>query len=629
MHKLLQRQISRYLNGQANDLPEEFIAAINDAYNQADDERHLLERSLDITSDESNQRYQDLKQKIDDLEETKRRLENSYRQLNTTMNAGFDGIVHVNLRGEPIAYNDVALEMIGLSREEFEQFDYQKMGDFLAKTIRNPSVILEQLRQPIRNRNQSEAITVELRTGEYFECKAKALHQDGEPIGLVWTIRDVTELKNNEQEAQYRAYHDALTGLPNRTMFKQRLEHALELAKRKDENLAVVFMDLDEFKYVNDTLGHDKGDILLKKVAYRIQTLLREHDTFARLGGDEFVILLEDVEDKDAIVTVLDRIKESFAKPFNLDDNRIYVSSSIGVSTFPEDGGKGERLIKKADMAMYNAKKRGKNTYSFYSSNLERYSRFRLSMHNALRKAIENDEFRLEYQPKIQLIDNKVVGVEALIRWHRGSKIVPPLQFIPEAESNGMIIPISQWVIDQVCKDIALWRSAGYEDSNVSINISTRHFQHGDLLNDIKLSLQKYDVPASCLEIEITESSFIGDIEQAIEKIKQLSKLGIKVSIDDFGTGYSSFTYLSKLPIHELKIDRSFIAQLETSQEQHSLVAAIIRIAHIFGLVVVAEGVESADTVKMLQDALCDQIQGNWFSKPIPSEQFYKKYLAA
>ena len=629
MHRLLKRQLKTYLKNNTDNIPDDFINAIDNAYTQADDEKLLLERALDITSEESNHRYKALQEKIKDLENTQQKLENSFKQLNTTMDAGFDGIVHVNLKGEPIAYNKVALEMMGLSADKFQQLDYKKMGEYLAKTIRDPDVILQQLKESIKSGKQSGSILIEMKKGFYYECKAKALQQDGDVIGLVWTIRDVTELKKQEREARYRAYHDSLTGLPNRTLFLQRLEHAVELAKRKQGSLAVVFMDLDEFKYINDTLGHAKGDMLLKQVSIRMQKLLREHDTFARLGGDEFMLLIENVEHKEDIVKVMERIKLSLSQPFNLDSNQIYISSSLGVSMFPEDGAEVERLIKKADMAMYNSKKRGKNTYSFYSTNLERYSRFRLSMHNALRKAIDKNEFSLVYQPKVTLTDNKLVGVEALIRWNRNGRVVSPMQFIPEAESNGMIIPISQWVLDQVCKDIATWRSQGHTDCSVSINISPRHFQNGNLIKDIKAVISKYQVPAHCLEVEITESSFIEDMDQAVDKINQLSDLGIKVSIDDFGTGYSSFTYLSKLPIHELKIDRSFIAQLSMSDAQHSLVAAIIRIAHIFGLVVVAEGVESQETAALLQDVLCDQIQGNWFSKPIPSELLYKKYLAA
>ncbi|MBD3653834.1 bifunctional diguanylate cyclase/phosphodiesterase [Kangiella sp.] len=629
MHKLLNRQIKNYLNGDSDRVPDEFLKAIDQAYKRAEEERQWYEKSLSLTSDESRGRFNHLQSKLTELEQVKHELEQSIRKLRVTMDAGYDGIIQINSQGIPTAYNDTALQMLNMSASEFLSLNFFKISRLLGKNIRNAEIVINQIHKVLLRQEDSSNILVEHNDGRFFECKAKALELDGQTQGLVWTIKDITELKLKEREARYLAYHDELTGLPNRTLFSERLEHALELAKRKQEYLAVVFLDLDEFKTVNDTFGHAQGDLLLQKVAKRILVALREHDTFARLGGDEFVIMLEDVEDREAIVNVLDRVRHALDAPITLGTSQIYITPSLGVAIYPEDGDQAEELLKKADMAMYNSKKHGKNTYSFYSNHLEKYSKYRLSMRTSLRRALRNDEFYLEYQPKFSLTEKSMLGVEALIRWNNKDTLMSPAEFIGEAESNGMIIPISQWVLEQVCRDIAQWKCDSNYCCPVSVNVSPRYFQHGHLLDDLQKLVEQYGISPGCIEIELTEQAFISDFENALKRMQALNDIGVKISIDDFGTGYSSFNYLMKLPVHQLKIDTSFIRSLEESEIQHSLLAEIIKIAHIFGLSVIAEGVEDEHIAQLLTSFDCDQAQGFWLGAPIAAEQIYHQFLAA
>lgn len=629
MHKLLNRQIQNYLKGDRELVPDKFLKAIDQAYKRAEEERRWYEDSLTLNSGESRDRFNQMQNKLAELEQVKAELEQSIRKLRVTMDAGYDGIVQVNSDGIPTAYNDTALNMLEMSAVEFQSLSYRKICRYLLHNINNPEIVINQIRKTLLKQEDSDNILIEHNDGRFFECKAKALELDGQTQGLVWTIKDITELKLKEREARYLAYHDELTNLPNRTLFFERLEHALDLAKRKEDYLAVIFLDLDEFKTVNDTFGHAQGDLLLRKVAKRILVALREHDTFARLGGDEFVIMLEDVEDRDAIVNVLDRILHALDSAVSLGANQVYITPSLGVAIYPEDGSEAEDLLKKADMAMYNSKKQGKNTYSFYSNHLESYSKYRLSMRTSLRRALRNNEFFLEYQPKFSLSDKSIVGVEALIRWNNHETLMSPAEFISEAESNGLIIPISQWVIAQVCRDMSQWKSDCECSCPVSINVSPRYFQHGELIKDLQKYVKKYNVSARNIEIEITEQAFISDIDNAITRMQALNDFGVGISIDDFGTGYSSFNYLMKLPVQQLKIDTSFIRSLEESEIQHSLVAEIIKIAHLFGLSVVAEGVEHQHIADLLSSYDCDQAQGFWLASPVPANQFYQQFLAA
>ncbi|AUD78908.1 bifunctional diguanylate cyclase/phosphodiesterase [Kangiella profundi] len=629
MHKLLNRQIKNYLNGDSEQLPDDFLNAIDQAYQRAEEERRWYEQSLSSSNGESRNRFNQLQGKLSELEQAKIELEQSIRKLRATMDAGYDGIIQINSHGYPTAYNDTALKMLNMSSTEIQSLSFERICRRFLKNIQNPQIAFNQMRKAIVNQEDSNSILIEHNDGCFYECKAKALELDGQIQGMVWTIKDITELKLKEREARYLAYHDELTSLPNRTLFSERLEHALELAKRKEDFLAVIFLDLDEFKTVNDTFGHAQGDLLLKKVSQRILVALREHDTFARLGGDEFVIMLEDVEDREAIVDVLDRIKHALDTPIMLGANQIYITPSLGVALYPDDGAEAGELLKKADMAMYNSKKHGKNTYSFYSTHFDSFSKYRLSMRTSLRRALRNQEFYLEYQPKFSLADKKMVGVEALIRWDNNDQPMSPSEFIAEAESNGMIIPISQWVLEQVCRDIAQWKCDGNCCCPVSINVTPRYFQHGNLVDDLQSLIDKYGICSSCIEIEITEQAFISDIDNAVARLQAINDMGIKISIDDFGTGYSSFNYLMKLPVQKLKIDNSFIRSLEESEIQHSLVAEIIKIAHIFGLSVIAEGVENENIMDLLTSYDCDQAQGFWLSMPVPASQFFQEYLAA
>lgn len=430
---------------------------------------------------------------------------------------------------------------------------------------------------------------------------------------------------NKQQESaatiRRQAYYDALTGLPNRVLLDDRLKHAIQYSTRFNSKVAVLFIDLDDFKKVNDNAGHYAGDMVLKEVAERINDCVREVDTVARLGGDEFVLLLENIEALDKVSAICERIIVSLAKPFSLADNDYFISSSIGVSIYPQDGKDQEELMRKADMAMYQSKALGKSTFQFFDKSMEANSQFHLQLENQLRNAIETQQFSLVYQPKVCLKDNKVTALEALIRWFDDEgTFISPADFIPLAEQTGLIDKIGEWVLDTTCQQMAEWREEGIDLIPISINVSPIEFNNSDLVKRFEKTLQKYQIPPETIEIEITESIFFEDLEKMCERLDKIRALGISVAVDDFGTGFSSLQYLHQLPIDVLKIDRSFIMELETQSHNAAIADTIITLAHNLNLKVVAEGVESLGSIDFLAERKCDLAQGFYFYKPLSTE---------
>ena len=433
-------------------------------------------------------------------------------------------------------------------------------------------------------------------------------------LGLIYYLvyREVTVRRQTEEKLKIVATHDSLTALPNRTLLHERLSHALASAQRHGRPLAVLLVDLDRFKHVNDTLGHEAGDTLLQVAARRIDNCLRETDTMARQGGDEFVVLMDELSDREPILRVSQRILDAMVEPFVIEGQEIHVSASIGISVYPGDG---RTLLRNADIALYRAKGKGKNNYQFYSAQIDNYSRERLALETGLRRALERDELRLHYQPKVDLATGHICGMEALLRWqHPQMGLVAPDRFIPIAEESGLILPIGTWVLKTACMQNRAWQLQGMQRFAVAVNLSPRQFAEESLLDDIKLALADSGLEASDLELEITESMVMNDPEQAVNTLRRLKDLGIRVAIDDFGTGYSSLAYLKRFPIDSVKVDRSFVEDIPQDVDSMAIAQAIIAMAHSLRLKVVAEGVESEAQVSFLRGEGCDEIQGHYFS---------------
>jgi diguanylate cyclase (GGDEF)-like protein/PAS domain S-box-containing protein len=428
-----------------------------------------------------------------------------------------------------------------------------------------------------------------------------------------------------EEKINHMAFHDALTGLANRRLFKHKFEDALIRAKDSGEEIGLLFLDLDRFKIINDSLGHSLGDLLLQKVANRLKVTLETQNIICRQGGDEFLILLEGVS-LDETLQVANRIIQSLAQPFRLLEHEVVITPSIGISRYPEHGDNPDSLIKNADIAMYDAKRQGKNNYQLYQITQEEVTSGQLVLEQNLRKALENNEFVLQYQPQLDLKTGSISGVEALIRWqHPTLGFIPPSRFIPLAEETGLIVPIGEWVLRTACFQNKAWQLAGLSSVVVSVNLSIRQFFKPDLISVIKKILDETGLEPQYLELEITESMTM-NIESAIQIIHELKCLGVKVAIDDFGTGYSSLNYLKNLPIDRLKIDQSFVRDIEKISNDRDIVATIITMGHNLKMRVIAEGVESEEQLQFLKYHGCDEVQGYLISKPMSTEEFTREY---
>jgi len=435
--------------------------------------------------------------------------------------------------------------------------------------------------------------------------------------------KDITERKENEEHIQFLANHDALTSLPNRGMFSEVLNLAIQNARRYDRNFAVLFIDLDRFKNINDTLGHEAGDRLLQEMGARLTQTVRASDVVARLGGDEFVVLVQEVSEAKQVEAVARKVLSTLVKPMVIQRQECRVTASIGICMFPSEAQDEHALMKNADIAMYRAKEDGKNNYKFYSEEMNVHSFERLALETSLRRGLERSEFVLHYQAKLDLHTGKITGVEALVRWqHPDLGMVPPAQFIPLAEETGLIVPLGKWVLHTACAQSVAWLQEGLPPVHMAVNLSARQFADEDLVKDIAAALESTGLQPELLELELTESMVIQNTERAGRVLAEIKKMGVRLAIDDFGVGYSSLTHLKRFPIDTLKVDRSFIRDLPQNTEDKALTEAIIAMGKSLNLTVVAEGVETLEQQTFLRDRACDEMQGFFFSKPIPSGEF-------
>lgn len=464
------------------------------------------------------------------------------------------------------------------------------------------------------------------KNGDVFPCWfsiSQVVNTQGEPENYIAIFNDITEHKNSRAQIDFLAHHDGLTGLPNRILLNDRLEMAIHTASRENKKLGVLFIDLDRFKNVNDSLGHSVGDQVLKEMATRLSAIIRTGDTVSRLGGDEFVVLFPKIKDESALIDLIQKLSVILQQPYIVEGISLHLTPSIGIAVFPTDGENPEVLIKNADAAMYLAKEKGRNNFQFYTPALNARTLDRLKLESDLRKALDNGHFELHYQPLIVGADRSLWGAEALVRWrHPELGLIPPNDFIPLAEETGLIIPLGEWVLAEAVKQVTHWQQQGFTDMVVSVNISALQFRQTDFLERVESILEAAGVEPTSVELELTESILMGDMDASVQTLQRFCDRGYRIAIDDFGTGFSSLSYLRHLPIHLLKIDQSFVRDMIAEPASLAIVDSIITLAHALGKETIAEGVETEAEYNLLRQHGCRLMQGYYFAKPLPALQF-------
>ena len=530
-------------------------------------------------------------------------------------NAG-EGIVVYDRNLEYLLWNRFMEDLTGIPAEDvigkhamdiFPHIREQHVDELLQRAMEGETVSAPDIHYYVPGSNRRGWVSAVYRP-----------HYDvnGNIVGAIGLIRDITQRKTAEQQIEYQAYHDALTGLANRRLFQEHLTLALALGQRRRKVVAVLFLDIDHFKVVNDSLGHSVGDELLKQIASQLKNTVREGDTVARVGGDEFTIVLHELQSRDDGLVVAEKLLRTIAQPIQIGAHRLYVTASIGVTTFPDDGCDAETLLKNADNAMYRAKANGRNTYHMSTEELSRSVQERMSLESGLHLAIERDEFELFYQPLIDARTMRITGVEALLRWRHPERGVTPNDFIGVAEDRGYIVIIGDWVLRTACNQAVKLRERGHESVRVSVNLSARQFREISLASRIEAAIRDSGADPHMLELEITESVAVENVELTLSILTQLRSVGISIAIDDFGTGHSAMSYLKRFPIDTLKIDRSFVADLPAPADA-AIVRSVIQLAQGLRLRVVAEGVERKEQLDFLRDNGCVEMQGFYFGTPV------------
>ena len=547
-------------------------------------------------------------------------LELVLAEMQATLESTADGILVTDLEGMTTACNRRFAELWDLPEALLVRRDHEALRQHMAEVVVDGEAYLRRLHDINATPLVEATDLLELRSGRLLERTTLPKQSQGHSIGRVYSFRDITEQRASQQRIEQLAYTDLLTGLPNRLMMTQRIDFALRMAERDGGQFAVLFVDLDRFKNINDSLGHLFGDRVLVEVAHRIQGCLRQDDTLCRLGGDEFLVLLHKAEPAAAEM-VARRLLDVMSEPFLMEELQFSVGCSIGVAMFPGDGVSMDDLIRCADTAMYSVKERGRANYRFYQPQMNGQVLARMKMEHAMRQAMEAGVFRLHYQPQVDMASGEVLGFEALIRW-TDAQLGPiaPGAFIPLAEESGYIVTIGTWVLREAVRQAALWQRAGVA-MVVSVNVSPLQFQQPDFVERVAEAIASEGLPAHLLELELTESILLRDAAEALERLNDLAALGVMLAIDDFGTGYSSLAYLKKFPIHKLKIDRSFVKGLPDDENDRAIVSAIVQMGHALKLTTVAEGVESEAQREMLQSLHCDQYQGFLCAPGVPPDE--------
>lgn len=623
MHRLLDSQLQR-LWGQS--IPEgmrELFASIDRTYHHVDTDRRQMELNHAEQTSELRQKALGLEARVEKLEKSQETLTDTVAMLRATLESTQEALWVIGRDAEHTFYNPNFLVLWGLKPVQLDNADVDAVFRLIQHQLWEPTTIVAQ---------RARAVIVGITVGQEYPLRdgraIEAFAHHHPVVGVVWSFRDVTDRRKQEEKIRHQAHHDALTGMPNRNLFNDRLAHGIAKLQRVGGKLAVLYLDLDGFKTINDSLGHAMGDELLRAVAGRLSGVLRDDDTIARFGGDEFALLLEDVEGHANVVRLAERMMEVFRSPYHIGEHEFHITSSIGIALYPDDGETADILIRNADIAMYKAKDSGRNHFHFFTPALERLAKHRLSLETRLRHAVKNEDFQLYYQPITALGTGKLLGFEALLRWHTEDMgFIGPDIFIPVAEATGMIIPLSEWVMRAACMQSKAWRDQGFEDLYVAVNLSAKQFQHDNVYHTVIDTMDTVGVDPSNFGLEITESLVMQNIQGAVATLRRFLDNGIMVAMDDFGTGYSSLNYLKTLPISVMKIDRSFTRDVMNSQQDRAIVSSIITLGHNLSLRIVAEGVEELSQLEFLRDQGCDSAQGYFFGRPAPADQAIAPYL--
>jgi len=559
----------------------------------------------------------------EDLAITREKAENATKHIEAILNAISDVLVTLDPKGKILTCNHAVKDMFGYNAPEI-------IGNNVLHLVNSTSAMSESYIEEFLDAFGEEDQKCEhkgigyKKNGTTFpiEMNIREVEISGERQ-FTTVISDVTERHEAETMIREMALHDSLTGLANRNLLHQRLDEALRMAVRMNKNVAVMFLDLDMFKPVNDMYGHATGDKLLRIVANRLEGCAREIDTVARLGGDEFAVIVTNIDNKKDVTKAASRMLEMIRKPITIDGISHQVGTSIGISFFPYDSEEPEELFRMADVALYQAKDDGKSVFRLYDEKMDTQAKKEKQIEIDLEKAIRNDELILHYQPLLDTIDYSIIGAEALIRWQHPEKgMIPPFSFIPIAENSDLILELGQWILEAACKQARKWQDMDMPHFRTCVNISARQFQAKNFVDTVKNALESTKLDPRRLELEITEGMVIGDTEAVARKLEILAGMGISLAIDDFGTGYSSLAYLKRFPVHQLKIDRSFIRDITEDFDDAAITDAVIRLGHSLGLSIVAEGVETEEQVHILRQKGCDILQGYYFSKPIAANEF-------
>lgn len=552
-------------------------------------------------------------------------MRNMLSMLKATFDATADGILVLDPDANFVTSNRLFGEMWGIPPELLKpgrEEEGLRVG--LAK-VENPNALWRELVAIHRSSRSRSSNVVRFQDGRFFECVSMPQLIAGRNVGRVWSFRDITDRVQAEERIRHHAYHDSLTGLPNRALFQDRLQLGLGQATRRGNNAALLLLDLDRFKTINDTLGHAAGDRLLIEVADRLRSRRRDGDTIARLGGDEFVFIVSSLRHKEDAAIVAEQILEVLKPPIHIDDYDLHVSASIGIAIFPEDGKEGTSLMKAADVALYRAKELGRDNYQIFEPKLNQRAMERLVLEKDLRRAIHDREFVLHFQPQYDLETKVMKGVEALVRWQQGDAVVPPNKFIPIAEECGLIVPLGRWVMEEAARQCAEFNRHSAEPLRICVNVSALQIQRPDFANEVSQILQEAGLPLKQLVVELTESALMQNPEQGSWAMAQLQEMNIGIAMDDFGTGHSSLHHLSLLPVSMIKIDRAFVKKCSKRKTDASILSAIIKMGHALDMKVLAEGVETEEQARVLRKQGCDEVQGYLYGRPMPADELILK----
>ncbi|MFC7514972.1 EAL domain-containing protein [Herbaspirillum sp. GCM10030257] len=584
---------------------------------------HPIHVSWTANWSESDQHLYCVARDITELRHSTRRLAEREQRFESLFEHHPDGVFAFDINGNLISANKAFAQLTGYSAAELSTMSLRAM--VAPESLK----IVDQHFIEATEGNASSFETMGLRKdhSKYdAHITVVPIIVDDAVVGVHGVARDVTHSKDYERRIEHLATYDGLTGLPNRNLLDDRIKHAIVQAERQGGRVGVLFLDLNRFKIVNDSLGHDKGDILLRIMADRLKQCIRESDTVARLGGDEFVIVLEDVRSPEDVIGIARNLLTVIEKPVTLEGHDFSVSSSIGCSLYPKDGNDAATLLRNADLAMYEAKASGGGSFRFYKADMNERVKARLMHERQLRLALEREELVVYYQPRVDINSNKIVGAEALVRWHHPERgLVPPNEFIPLAEEVGLINELGEWVLKTACQQNRFWQEAGLPGLKVSVNLSPYQLApDSTITHAVRKSLTQSGLDARWLELEITESSLMQNVESTLTKLAEIRDAGVSISIDDFGTGYSSLSYLRRLPVDTLKIDQSFIRDISGSRDDAAIVSATIALAHTMQLKVVAEGVTSEEQIRFLEEHDCDEMQGFFLSPAVPPDEMQR-----